>query len=137
MQLIVLARSGDADAVDVLKNIIIETKSRREELPVELENYNMKLLHGGMGHRPPGAKKKNKLLRNICVATIVAAVVDRFGLAPTGRSPHRRSACSIVAEALAEARLSLGDKAIESIWKAHGRAMPTVPGWTSVFLESF
>jgi hypothetical protein len=62
----------------------------------------------------------------------VAALVDTFKLKPTGRSPHRRSACAICADALGAAQINLGDKAVEKIWEAYGRAMPTVPGWSSV-----
>ena len=106
-------------------------RSCRQELPFDLENYSMEVLHGGMGHQPPGPKRKNKILRNICIAITVAAVVDRFGLTPTASSPYRRSACAIVAEALAALLRGMGVKAVEKIWQAYGNAMPTVPGWRS------
>ena len=134
LQLIAMARAGDSDARDVLHALMIEAKSRGEELPVELEGYNMEVLHGGMGHRSPdGPKKKNKLTRHMFIALTVAAVIDRFPqLDPTGRSIDRQSACSIVAEALQEIKLRLGYKAVESIWNRYRNAMPTVPGWTTV-----
>jgi hypothetical protein len=123
-------RAGDPDADAVLRTLLIEYQSRGERPPTELANYNMEVLQGGF-HQPPARKKKNNLIRNICIATTVAAVIDRYGLRPTGRSPHCRSACSIVAEALGEAQMQLGNKAVEKIWEAYGRAMPTVPGWAS------
>jgi hypothetical protein len=131
-----MARAGDDDAADVLKTLIVEAKSRRAELPTELEAYNMELL-GDDSWRSrrsrDGPKKKNKLTRDMLIALAVAAVVDRFGLPPTGRSIHRRSAASIVAEALAEIGLRLGFKAVEHIWRKYHDAMPTVPGWTIAF----
>jgi hypothetical protein len=133
MGIIALARSGDADAAAVLREAIVELKSCRQELPTELENYNMEIVRGGMGHRPPGPRKKNKLLRNLYIAVTVSAVVDRFGLPAMTRSPHQQSACSIVAEALQEAGIAMGTKAIEAISNALNGAMPTVPGWTAAW----
>jgi hypothetical protein len=132
LQLIALARAGDADADTVLRMAIVEARSRRAELPTELENYNMEVLADGIGHQSPAiAKKKNRLTRHVFIALTVAAVVDRFGLPATGRSLRRRSACSIVADALEEIGLRLGYKAVEKIWNKYKNAMPTVPGWTS------
>jgi hypothetical protein len=136
MRIVLLAREGDEDARMVLRDLILEMRSRRQELPVDLENYSMEVLHGGMGHQRPGPKRKNKMLRNICIAMTVAAVVDRFpGLDPTGNSRHRRSACAIVAEALTEAGRGMGQKAVEEVWRSYGAAMPTAPGWASAVIS--
>jgi hypothetical protein len=136
LRIIAMARAGDVDAVTVLKTLIIEAQSRGEALPAELATFNMEILHGGL-HQPPGPKRKDKILRDLCIALTVAAVCDRFGLSPTrntasrGRPSARRSACSIVAEALDVAHMQLGEKAVEAIWARLGNAMPTVPGWAS------
>jgi hypothetical protein len=139
LQLIAMARAGDTDARDVLRTVMIEIQSRGEPMPTELVNYNMELLHGGL-HQPPGPKRKDKLLRDLCIAMTVAAVHDRFGLSPTrntasrGRPSARPSACSVVAEALALAHMGLGkrsEKAVEAIWSRLGRTLPTVSGWAS------
>jgi hypothetical protein len=108
MQVILLAREGDEDARAVLRDLILESRARRQELPTDLENYEMELVHGGMGHQPPGPKRKNKMLRNITIAATVAAVADRYGLTPTASSPHRQSACAIVAEALTAMHRGMG-----------------------------
>ena len=129
MLVIAFARSGDADAKAVLRDLILETRVRHERLPLDLENYALEIVHGAMGHQPTGPKTKDKMLRNILICATVAGIVDRFDLKATGRSPHRRSACSIVAEALTEAGRGMGAKAVEDIWKAYGNAMPTAPGW--------
>ena len=96
----------------------------------------MEVLHGAMGHAPPGPRKKDKILRNVFICLTVAAVVDRFELEPTGRSPRRRSACKIVSEALADIGRGMGRRAVETIWETYGAAMPTVPGWTDSALKS-
>ncbi len=136
MNVIVAARNGDTAARDVLNTLIIEMKSDRRALPTELENYTMEVLAGGL-HQPPGPRRKDKLLRDLVIALVVAAVCDRYQLAPTrntasrGRPAARRSACSIVAEALGGVRVPLGEKAVEAVWARLGIAMPTVRGWAS------
>jgi hypothetical protein len=132
MQVIASARAGDPDAIEVLRAQLLEYKSQGIGLPTELAAYDMDVTAGNVRPQPgSGPKKKNKLVRNICICMTVAAVTDRFGIDPTGRSPHRKSACEIVGEALADARMSLGRKAVEKIWETYGHAMPTVPGWAS------
>jgi len=136
LQIIAMARASDADADAVLRQLMIEMQSRAEPLPTELAAYNMELLHGGL-HPPPGPKRKDKILRDLCIAMTVAAVVDRFGFYTTrntasrGRPSARRSACAIVAEALGSVEISMGEKAVEAIWFRLANAMPTVPGWAS------
>jgi hypothetical protein len=90
-------------------------------------------MHGGQRHRQsPGRKKKSYILRDLYIAITVAAVIDRCGLDATGRSPRRRSACSIVAEACRqEAHLNIDYEAVRKIWGRFGRAMPDVAGWAS------
>jgi hypothetical protein len=129
MLIILLARSGDADAMAVLRELILEMKSRRLPLPLELENYNMELVHGAMGHKPPGPQKRNKVLRDICITMIVGEVIEQFRLELSGRSARRRSACSIVAEALGEVGINMGPKAVEKICERYSCLMPTRPGW--------
>jgi len=78
-----------------------------------------------------GPKRSNAFMRDVSICLVVAAVRDRFKIKPTGRSVRTRSGCSIVAEALAVIHMAVGSKAIETIWKKYGHAMPTVPGWAS------
>jgi hypothetical protein len=88
MYIIEWAKSGEPDAAAALRTLMIEMKSRREELPTELAEYDMwLLLRDGQRHQRPARKKKNNLLRDICIAMTVAVVMDRFGLDPTGRAP--------------------------------------------------
>jgi hypothetical protein len=91
---------------------------------------------GERRHQRPGRKKKNNLLRDICICMTVAALRDRYGhhgITVTGRSPRRpRSFCAIVAEACRlEGHLNVDYDAVKTIWGRYGHAMPTVAGWAS------
>jgi hypothetical protein len=133
MDIIALARSGDPDADDALLELIREFLSRGEQLPTELAAYNMEVTRRGEGwhfRKRQGKKWYHHITRNICITLTVAAVCDHFPpLKPTGRSPHRRSASSIVAEALGEAEFvgQRGCKAVEAIWGKYKCVAPTEP----------
>jgi hypothetical protein len=127
------ARAGDPDAQAVLRTAILEAKSWDQPLPVELRAYEMDIIARApmpVSGSVPGAKRKYKLLRNVRIALAVAALVDRFGLPPTGRSPRRHSAAKLVALALGQINRGIGVKAVETIWQAAQGFMPTEPGWT-------
>jgi hypothetical protein len=130
-----LARAGDPDAIAILKDLALELRSRHETLPHELDNWvSEQLRNPPKPKREGGPRRITKLPRDIGIAVVVAGVIDRFGLKPTGRSPHRRSACAVVADALSEIGEALGYKAVETIWQRYGRAMPTQPGWSRALL---
>ena len=133
LDIIAMARSGEPESAHVLRELILETKSRRQELPVELEAYAMELIHGGtVGHQEAGPKRKDKMLRNLMVAFVAAAVIDRFGLDLAGRSSRRRSASQITAEALAaEVRINMSAKRVEDVCRDFWAAAPFAPGWAS------
>jgi hypothetical protein len=131
MLIIAAARVGDEFSRDVLRSLIREEKSggRYEQMPLEVRAYDMEL----GDDRPPGVPApdpRNEFIRNVCIASTVAAVVDRFGLKPTGSSARRRSACSIVAEALEVVHMQRSAKTVESIWKRYRGGVPTVRGWS-------
>ena len=84
MQVIAAAGAGDPDAVEVLRALLLEYKSRGIGLPTELAAYDMDITAGNV--RPqlrPGGKK-----RSWCATSASAWVArgDRFGIDPTGRS---------------------------------------------------
>jgi hypothetical protein len=127
-----MARAGDEESQAVLRDAIVEMKSRHIELPTELEYYNMQLVRGDIVPvKWGGPKKKNEFTRNICIAMTVAVVRDRFELKPTGRSARRRSACSIVAEALDVIHQRMDYKAVERIWSALAHNVPPGLGWVA------
>jgi hypothetical protein len=132
MWLVEMAVAGEEDADAILREAILECQSWHRPMPDELIEYNRKLVAGMVP--PPGwsgPKKKNELMRNISICVVVAAVCDRFGIKPTGRSARRRSGCATVAEALEVIGQRRGAKAVEAIWRTYGRAMPTARGWVA------
>src|SRR5262249_30265246 len=81
-----------------------------------------------------GPRKKDRLLRHIGIALMVAADCGRFGSKPTGRSARRRSGCSIIGEALEviqldERNLRINAEGVEKIHDRYGKYMPG-PGWS-------
>jgi hypothetical protein len=136
LNLLALARVGEEDAQIILRNEILELKSRRLPLPAEFDGYEMELIAGMVPPPQPGVGPdlRNELLRNITIASTVAAVCDHYRLKPTGRSARGRSACSIVAEALGAIHKQMDSKTVEGIWRRYKRSMPYPPtGWTFAF----
>jgi hypothetical protein len=133
MDIIAAAKAGDADAIEVLRALLLESKAIRADMPSDLIEYDMHITrHGERRSSRPGPKKKSYLLRDLCITQTVAAVIDRYRLDPTGRSPRRKSACAIVVEALRlEAGLNMDYDAVRKIWERYGHTMPTVAGWAS------
>jgi hypothetical protein len=131
MWLVEMALAGEEDAKIILQETILELQSRRLEMPTELLTYNMQLVRGVRPAGLAGPKKKNELMRNICICVVAAAVCDRFGLKPTGRSARRRSACAVVGDALQVIGMRMSAKAVEAIWRRYGRAMPSARGWAA------
>ena len=133
LSMLALARAGEEDAQIILRTEILELKSRRLPLPAEFDGYEMELIRGMVPppRGAPGPDMRNEFLRNVAIAAMVAALCDRFGLKPTGRSVRGRSACSIIAEALGIIQKQMTPHAVVSIWKRHKHNMPPpTGGWT-------
>jgi hypothetical protein len=132
LDIIARARAGDRDADNVLRAMILEADKQNQPLPSELFAYRMEIVNSNRNPQPPARKKKNNMLRNIVITLTVGALCDHFGLQPTGgHSARQRSACSFVAEALGEASIQMGDKAIEAVWAEWRGMLPVVPGWSA------
>jgi|RhiMethySRZTD1v2_1073278.scaffolds.fasta_scaffold361195_2 hypothetical protein len=124
MDIIARAKAGDLDAIEMLRALLLECKAKRLDMPSDLIEYDMHVTRQGQPHHSrPGRKKKSYLLRDLCINMTVAAVVDRYMLDPTGRSPRHKSACAIVAEAL-----GMDYDAVRKIWQHYGR---NVAGWAN------
>jgi hypothetical protein len=132
--LIELARAGEEDAQTILRTAILEFKSRGEPLPTELAGYDMELTAGMVP--PPvgidGPDKRDRMLRDISITVTVAAVCDRYGLKPFGRSVRKRSGCAVIGEALGVIGKAMSYKAVEAICRRYWRGMPTKCGWSLV-----
>lgn len=117
MGVIDLARSGDIDARDVLREAISEIDSRDLAMPVELKAYRNEVFAGIHYRNTGGPEKQGNIVRNICLTILVDDLRKHFGIKPFVRSRHRRSGCAIVAEALEEANMVRGEEAVRSIFK--------------------
>jgi hypothetical protein len=130
--LLAFARAGEAYSQEIVATAIAECRSRGVDPPAEFVGYEIELIQGKVPQpvSTPGPDKRDDVLRDIAIAATVAAVVDRYGLKPLGRSARKRSACAVVAEALGVVGKRMSTDAVERIWKRHRGGMPTVPGWT-------
>jgi hypothetical protein len=135
MLLIEWARAGDPVVHEVLASLIIEIKSRHEQLPAELAGYDLEITRDSIlsqyRKKAPARKKMSNLLRDICICLVVAGICDRFRplIKATGSSSRRRSACSIAGEALGAVGMEMDGETVVTIWKKMKGGMPTVPGW--------
>src|SRR5262249_17746151 len=129
MDVIAMARDGIEEAKDVLRNLLLELRSRRMEVPLELEAYEMEILHGEMGHRhrSQGEKEAKRKSRDIIIIITVEGIRKVFRINPTGRSPRWRSGCDICAEALGVVGISMSAKNVERVWSKYGRNAAWLP----------
>jgi hypothetical protein len=127
MMLVAMARGGDPDADQIVRDMALERRSRGEFIAPWLEAYIWDGQEGFL--QRPARKQKNFVVRDLCIAMTVAALKDKFGIDPTGRSHHQRCGCEIVGSALGAARMRRGKDAVVTIWKRYGRYMPTQRGW--------
>jgi hypothetical protein len=132
LRLIMMARAGLRDAQAALHRIILEYQSRHEPMPAELQAYDMETKTFGIPAQWAGPKRASRMLRDIVIMVTVMAVVDKFALSRTKRSPKHRSACEIVSTALESAGISIGHKGVERIVERYREAWPTVPGWSAL-----
>jgi hypothetical protein len=144
LQLLAIARSGDAIAIEVANEFINEMRSLGAKLPIEFEAFSMDV-HAGLivPHAPQGPPPRHRFVRNMMIATAVAAVMDKFGLphtrrrksrSGTGRPSPCRSASAIVADAVRKVTagaIDLGEAAVEKIYESMAGGMPDRPGWAT------
>lgn len=132
MTLVDWARAGDPVIHEMLVNLILEFKSRGETLPIELAAYDMEITRNSIARRrkAPARKGMSNLLRDLMISDVIAGIQDRFGIAPTRSSTTRHSGCSIVAEALLDVNIPIGEDAVVKIWQKYKSARPLVPGWS-------
>jgi len=119
-QLCVWARNGWDDADLALRELIAEFAEHGVPMPATLSAYSLELIQPNRVLPAParGRKKATQLLQDICITVLVILLVEEHGLTPTRRQKSRPSACSVVAEALAEKGIHRGSEAaINKVWE--------------------
>jgi hypothetical protein len=127
-KIIELAKAGYSEAADALVNLEIEMRSRRQDLPIEIEEYSIACLRRRSDKWPKarGRKWLDNLGYNFAIVLTIAAVLDRFsGLRATQSSAREISACQIVAEVIGRSY-----DAVVKVWKEFSGIAPTIPGWS-------
>jgi hypothetical protein len=123
------ARTGSADAHEVLETMWVEELARDGRVRPQLADYLIDQSNPSLPRRR-GRQKASHFVRDICFVDVVAEVAYWFKLKPTRNRaarapPQRPSACAIVAEAirleLPEGASKTGERGLEQIW---GRLMP-------------
>jgi hypothetical protein len=121
MDAVELARAGYEFWEECLRELILEYKNRREEMPIYLVAFDMELTRG-IRHKA-GRRRDDDMARDLIIGQIVGMVGERFGLRPTRNYASRRvSACSIVAAALRLEGMAMSEANVNQRWKA----MPAV-----------
>jgi hypothetical protein len=125
LQTIDAARQGERVADEVLRELIAEHVGTNTPLPPQLAAYNIEVCYHGRPAVSRGPRREDRFLRDLCLATVVAYVVERFAFRPTrGRGSSRPSASWIVAEAWAREHMRppFDDKRVEKAWQRFGWA---------------
>lgn len=122
---VVLARTGNIGAQEVLRVAISESDSRELAMPMEFKEYRNEVFAGIRYAKTTGPRKQDNIVRDLCIMLLVADLRRLFGIKPTTRSQRRRSGCAIVAEALGEAGKRKGEEAVRTIWKRYGHIAPS------------
>src|SRR5262249_17858506 len=123
-------------AQEALRELILEFKHRKQPLPPALDGYDFSLTAQTIRAPLSGPKPYKTFFRDIGISIVVGEVSQQFGLKPhrnvSKHAAPRPSACSIVATAWTEFRLSLEtaeretaqrpptERAIQKIWQKYG-----------------
>lgn len=120
-----LARVGEPIAKQACRELILEYAHRNEAMPPPLHTYNMEIIRGQRVYGLlPAPKKASYLLRDIAITVIVGDVCWKFSLKSTRQRASKRerlSGCGVVALALANEHMALGESAVVNIWTRYGR----------------
>jgi hypothetical protein len=123
------ARNGCAHSREAMRELIVELRNRRQELPLALDAFCQELvleLHPPLHPiRSRGRAVEDQFLQDIAIVLLVLNLILRFpSLKPTGRSARRPSASRIAAAAFSQAKIrSLEPKTVEGIW---ARYLPAI-----------
>jgi hypothetical protein len=123
------ARNGCPHSREAMRELIVELKNRRHQLPLALDAFCQELvleLHPRLQPiRSRGRMMADQYLQDIAIVLLVLDLILRFpSLKPTGRSARWPSASRIAAAAFSQAKIRvLTPKAVEAIW---ARYLPAI-----------
>jgi hypothetical protein len=112
------ARAGWDLAREALEDILLEYDNRGLQPETYLAAYRMDLVKSLLPPQLGGKKKHDKFFRNIVIVVTVKKVMEQFNLNPTRTSTSpRRSACSVVADALQKEGHAMGEGRVVRVWE--------------------
>jgi hypothetical protein len=118
--LVEAAREGDDDALDILRERSREAQQTKAKVPAELHAFVWECFIDGPPKAPPGPSPKDRLLRNIIIASLVKVVHEEFGFPVQRNVEHRNkktgpvSACLLVAQEIGRSESTVAD-----LWAKH------------------
>ena len=123
--LIEFARAGWDDADITLREMIIEYHHQGKIFPPFLAAYNAEIVAAHMVRPPPGPRRADNIAADVAIASLVFTLtLPPHSLKARRTSRRKPSACSVTAQALAEAGMHRGgEEAIEKIWKRWGHRL--------------
>jgi hypothetical protein len=122
--LVMLARGGDKDAVEILRKYARGAARAGMGVPIELHKFVWEWFIDGPPKAKSGTSLKDTGLRLQSIALLVAMVSRDYGFPETRNPEHRGSkngpisACRLVAE-----ETGLSESWVEEIWRAHKQAI--------------
>ena len=121
---IMFARGGKMpEADEALRRLAAEFLKRGETMPKALQDYIVEVLCAPLAPSKFTTLRGGRTSRDFSIAATVEKIAQEFGLRPTrNRASHAHvSACSIVAEVLADLKINLSEDGVEHVWKEYRR----------------
>jgi hypothetical protein len=118
------ARGGKMpEADEALRRLAAEFLKRGETMPKALQDYIVEVLCAPLSPSKFVTLRGGRALRDLNIASTVQEIAREFGLRPTRNRASRAhaSACSIVAEVLADLKINLSEAGVEHAWKEYRR----------------
>jgi hypothetical protein len=120
---IMFARGGKMpEADEALRRLAAEFLKRGETMPKALQDYIVEVLCAPLPPSKFTTLREGRTSRDHSIASTVETIAREFGLKPTRNRASRGahvSACSIVAEVLADLKINLSEDGVEHAWKEY------------------
>jgi hypothetical protein len=121
---IMFARGGKMpEADEALRRLAAEFLKRGETMPKALRDYIVEVLCAPLPPSKFTTLRGGRASRDHSIASTVQTIAREFGLKPSRNRASRAhvSACSIVAEVLADLKINLSEDSVENAWKEYRR----------------